>query len=1060
VTGRLKAWHWVSAVTIPGPALIFLASACVTLLATRWVARNSADGPLTVTCVVDATAPVPDSSSREGLEPPGTWSPQTEQARTVEAILRERLASAGTEPRGIIPTAGGLQVAAEQPVVATSEDAYGLLTRLGFGAWRAATQRLGWRVSATLLRNDDTANPIGLAVVIQHVATGRHVFTQTVWAPSPQKAARAAAYEIAAWRFYRLAPPSSRSALNWRPTATSLGAYEEAAYCASRNRFDEAVYRATQGLAADPANHALRRVLGESYEWLGQFENALRTYASGIALIRDDHNGWAVSALATAGDPTSQAAPTTPDTTARQARRVKYPFWPQPDRSRSDAAEQSSRMWRFGDGLLWRYVVMLKFADQWVDRWIATLERREMQTRADSGHAAAKRWDGTHVDEHCPTLERLTEAHRRTRNAPQRDEEARMLRGFFRQRYRRLLAEEYPLLRTMWFGEFHERRDHFPAVDDGSPGPATDEHQATGIPAFLAAETERIPMRPGTGGVLDRIRARRGGPNSLTAWVEELEWLFAHVLDPHLPDSADWSTNELPRGEPPRTLAVTAVDAARRLGLGPADRLSDVAAALTDSTRWQRLRLSRRLIGAVASWATHHVLRLTRTTSPFDDRTRARLLALSEQLDLRAFLYRATLFELDRRPRHPTPRSLSPLSQTLQDLFWVTARFHYLQRLHRLAVTRPENAAFNDLRARTAAHARKITLQRSRFRLGWAAGDEWSVWYYAACVHAVVIPPAPTSEQVPDRDQWQRSLVRWIQDSDTYAEFAVRALNQAILVRGRHGLTLIEAGAQDWMLRRDPDLENLRMHPRFQRWVSATFCVAQPDAEDADAEVADKEPVADVIRREWNNDGVYGSEARWGRWSRRWWAANDLYFMERTSDFALAIAAQWRQLTAQDTGSHRPGSWDQRVAELMARDVEAWRYLAGYRLFAHDPLLRHEAMKRLALAAGQHTTRAPFPSRIVPLPATRMLNYFSFDQNLELLVSEAENASTALGSIPGTASQPWRPRPFVRPNAEHKKICDTAAIRWEKLASHLTGDPGLCQNGQCATLPDPAAHVR
>jgi hypothetical protein len=91
-----------------------------------------------------------------------------------------------------------------------------------------------------------------------------------------------------------------------------------------------------------------------------------------------------------------------------------------------------------------------------------------------------------------------------------------------------------------------------------------------------------------------------------------------------------------------------------------------------------------------------------------------------------------------------------------------------------------------------------------------------------------------------------------------YAEFGVRALNQAILVRRRGGATLIEAGARDWMLRRDPDLHNLRAHPRFQRWVSATSCITQPDCEDGDTR--SHGPIAALLEREWNNDGVFGAK--------------------------------------------------------------------------------------------------------------------------------------------------------------------------------------------------------
>jgi tetratricopeptide (TPR) repeat protein len=1015
-------WTWLKSLTVPGSALIFIGTALGTLLVTRVIARRSPEGPLSVATIVDTT-PAGQEVAAIG-EPPGEDAPApTARARTVEAILRERLATAGTEPRGLIPAAGALQLTAEQPVAATSEDAYGLLAKLGIGAWQGATQRLGWRVSGTLLATDDPANPFGLALVVEHVATGRHVFTRTVWGASPEKVARTAAYEVAAWRFLRLAPPSTRSRLHWRPTARSLRDYEEAAYCAAGNRFDEAVHRATRGLAADPSNHALRRLLGEAYEWLGHFESALRTYASGIAMVHDDQNGWTASELSARRSGGKEWASRVP----------AYPNWPQTGRVPARRSKQS-----VSDGLIWRYIVMLQFADQWVDRWISALERHEEVERELARHPGESRWAGPWISPDHRRLISLTRAHERHRNAPPRDEEARRLRGFFRQRYRRLLAEEYPLLMTMWFGELHERREHFRE--------AARVTSARPLSELLQSEYERIPQRRGAGLHQRRIRPHDGARRDLAAWVGELQWLFRDVLEGLLPDQVDAPRHQASPGLPPASPPAVAVETLRRLGLPQrAGELAGVAAALTDEAQWRRVRLSRQLVGAVASWAAHHILQLTDGTV-LDDLSRARLLALSEQLDLRAFFYRATLYELDRPARRVIPRGVSPLSRTLKDLFWLTARFHYLQRLHHLAGQDFEQPELRALGEDTATYARRITVRRAWLSRIRPVSDEWSLWYYAACVQAVVIPPAP--EPGPDRVAWREALARWVRRNDTFAEFGVRALNQAILVRGRKGVTLIEAGARDWMLRRDPDLENLRRHPRFQRWVSATFSITQPDVEDGDAEAGELGPIAAVLRREWNNEGVYGAEPRWTRWTRGWCAINDSYLVERVTDLALMIAGRWRQLAACDQPD-RTLQWERQVAEQMTRDVEAWRHLAGYRLFAGDPVFRYTAMETLVKATGHRTMQAPFPSRIDPPPRMHLVDYAALDEVLEPLVDLAEQSSDSLGSIPGAAAQLWRLRLPRRSTAvDLHKTCEDAANRWELLLDFLA--PGGSAGGPSA----------
>ncbi|HEX2810030.1 MAG TPA: hypothetical protein VHN80_28025, partial [Kineosporiaceae bacterium] len=279
---------------LPPVGLVAAGIALIVLVCTRWLVRGSREGPITVDRIVDATLTratrAPDKSSA---------------ALTVSAILRSRLAIAGrghpaqqgTDVRSIVPSYGAVDLTTETPVAGAPEDTYGLLARLGIRFWRTATQRLGWRIHGTLRHGLDDGTKFGLSFVVEHVATGRHDLTATVWGNSAQEVARAAAYQIASWRLQRLSPASTRKTPQWRPNAAALQDYEDATYYGAQRRFDEAVDRARKALNLDPANMLARRLLGETYEWLGHFENAMHTYASGLVMLFDDENGWSPTAL-------------------------------------------------------------------------------------------------------------------------------------------------------------------------------------------------------------------------------------------------------------------------------------------------------------------------------------------------------------------------------------------------------------------------------------------------------------------------------------------------------------------------------------------------------------------------------------------------------------------------------------------------------------------------------------------------------------------------------------------------------------------------------------------
>jgi hypothetical protein len=124
----------------------------------------------------------------------------------------------------------------------------------------------------------------------------------------------------------------------------------------------------------------------------------------------------------------------------------------------------------------------------------------------------------------------------------------------------------------------------------------------------------------------------------------------------------------------------------------------------------------------------------------------------------------------------------------------------------------------------------------------------------------------------------------------------------------------------------------------------------------------------------------------------------------------------------------------------MVKDVQAWRYLCGYRLFANDPPLRHEALARLAAAAGRHTTRAPFPSRIDPPPLTRMLDYGKLDALLDSSVRGAEKDLSEVDALSPTVRLKLGVRRLTAGQvmSDQQSLGERAAERWLDLYAHLT----------------------
>src|SRR3954454_11343012 len=186
-----------------GAAVLVVVALIVVAGAAR--ARWSTRGPVTIHDVTDAT----------GAEGP--------LALQITAILRDRMARAGVQPRGVVPSYSGVDVGGSDLVSSSPVNASGLITKVFFSLLQFSTSSPGWRVDATIRRSERGES--GLTVVVQHVATGRHDLVQTVWDETPQRPARRAAYVVAAWHLGRHAPPSSRRRPTWRPSADALRHY-------------------------------------------------------------------------------------------------------------------------------------------------------------------------------------------------------------------------------------------------------------------------------------------------------------------------------------------------------------------------------------------------------------------------------------------------------------------------------------------------------------------------------------------------------------------------------------------------------------------------------------------------------------------------------------------------------------------------------------------------------------------------------------------------------------------------------------------------------------------
>jgi tetratricopeptide (TPR) repeat protein len=1016
----------------------------VVLLFARAAARSAVTGPITIGTVEDARPNAPTGEAGPG-------------AATVAAVLRDRLARTGTGPRGLVPsTTSQLDDGTELQVLSSPLAVSGFLTRLGIQFLRASLTRQGWVLNATL-RTSENDERVGLTLTIVHRATGRHELVRSIWADTSSETARQAAYVVAAWYLGRLPHASTRDRPQWQPTETALRRHEDADFLLGRRRFDEAIEAARTGLAADPSNIALRRLLGESYERLGHFLQALHTYAAGLVTISDLTNSWNASTLTARG-----SAHTGPPWPRRRA----------PVRS-GEAA-----------GLLWRYVAVLGFADTWVDRWIGDVAVAEEERRSEVGGPDAsdgapgpeRRWSSV---EHSERAARWPEAEpewRREREA--RRDQAKRVRGFFARRYDQLLDEEFPLLNATVFAEQHDRDRPFPSpqveLRDEPPAPP-------GPADWLTAEIARFPL---VAGRPRRSPSPGGPPAGAVARPQHLVWVLVVLHDLAVTAAGPEGTGSLGANEVPADIGSLVGEARARLQLPAGTSLLDVAGALTDPATWTALHLNRLQVAQVACYAAFHLVRLSDATGGakiVSGDVRVRLVMLMAQLDLRLFLHRAALEEIDRLRGNVEIDTQEVAPAELVELFRLNARYRYLDRIH-VIDRHPEVVEQADpggrlspadrrnvLRLDTAKRARDVaddypssrwrTIGSHRRRLPtWTV---WNIYYYAACVHATVIRNVVGDGDVPVRTEVTPGRaggpgtglgtghgigpdavspeVLWARRFDPFAELAVRALNHAGLVREYGEASVADSGVLQWLLHEDPDLAPLRDHPRFQRWASSTFAESMIER----PSIAARRSVVrfgQLRERQFRNEGVFGMEMRWRSTDRVWWLANDHFLVQSLHAVAPAIAAGWRDLGARTTEATEAELLRLRsvLIDRAELDLRAWLQFTSYWRFAARTDLRLALGRDLSALAGQPRSQQPFPVTGSALQGEIHLDYRMVDAMLGPILADARTAQAdvvRISSLPGSA----------RPRSSMVQVALSAADRWQTM------DREIC----AAALRDP-----
>jgi hypothetical protein len=242
--------------------------------------RRAGSGPVRVE-VVDASSGTAGGSGR-GTDPKadgsaGDAAPPTEG---IAALVRDRLGRVSLTPPTGVPSAeeeGAAEAISVLEAVDPTKSVGAVaraLTRLSPGHRRGHVARL-------VMRRSDTTPEAGVTVELSDLDAGVTLSVTSVWGDTFQDAARKAAFQIAAMLLGRLRRHERRQLWwRWEPSGRSLQAYEDAGWEIRHRRYDAAVAHLEEGLEHDPGNLAIRLRLGQTYERVRRYEDALLTYQS------------------------------------------------------------------------------------------------------------------------------------------------------------------------------------------------------------------------------------------------------------------------------------------------------------------------------------------------------------------------------------------------------------------------------------------------------------------------------------------------------------------------------------------------------------------------------------------------------------------------------------------------------------------------------------------------------------------------------------------------------------------------------------------------------------
>ena len=732
----------------------------LTLVVARIVAVPR-PGPITVSGVTQATAAGAGDLERHDLR----------------AILEDRFARVGSQPPSTVPSS--VSSSENVPTPTTLSEIPDFVARLVVRLSKMNSRRVGYSVRVVYRRSDRATSQDGMTFKLTSNANGRQLLADTVWASSPQEAARLVAFRVASFVARLETVASTGRVPTWLPDAVSMRAYEDASHFAPTGRLDEAVVACEVGLNRDPSSLPLRYLLGTLHERLGYFLTAVDVYADAISTLLYD--GVAFSRRGPAENDSTGEVPLSQPPAAIAGDGPERRGRPLLRRVISDEATQ----------IMWRYVGCLTFADRWLVRWLDDLRRSDGdRPKAPLGFRQTTR---DTVEPHENARRRYDRLERA--EVEERTDVAKRLRGFFYVRYAALF-EEFPLLASSLFGGTRGRAMADAPIDPSKvrqPPPVTELSTALiyGSPwkrTFTVDETrewlvwlfdvaeEWLAIEEQEGGGYASSSSDSGGDGSAdpyrladrsTGWTERLCF---------------WARN--PAGVPVRTFEGERDDDKSASGGAsqgrfspPADHyealsiLKSLVAGAPDDDELtargfsrQRLALLSYRIGSdLLAVSDEHDPRCARFVASRGDayvEDRLSIAFVVCQLDLRLFFLRASIDEMDLLGAGPWWGSrelwarpfLSPqLTKTVK----IGTVHRVLDRV--FAILYPSgqqhtSCEISEHRAkiRTLLHTKPTRWDRLAERVrGFVTGEGvWNLWYYEACVLSTSLSQPPEGRAV------------------------------------------------------------------------------------------------------------------------------------------------------------------------------------------------------------------------------------------------------------------------------------------------------------------------